>query len=162
MVEADAEECFVPAASVDDDVVQCGPARCVVGRFEVELRDGAEGRERAARRWVEVRGGVLTWVKDKDEASCGEVRCVEVLEEFGHAQEALEESQVEPVELRETRSLEPASNDSSFTENRHFLGLCRRGPRLQLPHRLRPRRSLHLLQKKQWHLLWGKWSVSHV
>jgi len=58
-VEADAEERFMHAASVEDDVVACGLAGCVVGRFEVELGDEAEARERAARWWVEVRGGVL-------------------------------------------------------------------------------------------------------
>ena len=58
-VEADAEERFVRAASVEDDVVACRLAGCVVGRFEVELGDEAEARERAVQWWVEVRGGVL-------------------------------------------------------------------------------------------------------
>jgi hypothetical protein len=39
---------FIPAASVNDNIVWCGPAGCVVERFEVELCDGAEGHERAA------------------------------------------------------------------------------------------------------------------
>ena len=58
-MEADAEERFVHAASVEDYVVVCGLAGCVVGRFEVELGDGAKGCERTARRWVEVRGRAL-------------------------------------------------------------------------------------------------------
>jgi len=94
---------FIPAASVNDDIVRCGPAGCVVECFEAELRDGAEGRECAARRRVEVRSDVLSWVEDEDEVSRGEVRCFEVLEEFCRAQEALEEPQRERVELCEMR-----------------------------------------------------------
>jgi hypothetical protein len=94
---------FIPTASVNDDIVRCRPAGCVVEHFEAELRDGAEGRECAARRQVEVRGGVLSWVEDEDEASRGEVRCFKVLEEFCHAHEALEEPQWKRVELREMR-----------------------------------------------------------
>ena len=92
---------FVPVASVNDDIVQCGPARCVVECFEVELRDGAEGHECTVRRWVEVHGGVLSWVEDEGKASRGEVRCFKVLKEFCCAQEALKEPQLERVELRE-------------------------------------------------------------
>jgi len=92
---------FIPAASVNDDIVRCGPAGCVVERFEAELRNGAEGHKCVARWRVEVRSGVLSWVKDEDEASRGEVRCFEVLEEFCRAQEALEEPQQEQVELCE-------------------------------------------------------------
>ncbi len=44
----DAEQCFVCAPSVEDEVVACGLARCVVGRFKVELGDGSEGHKRVA------------------------------------------------------------------------------------------------------------------
>jgi hypothetical protein len=86
---------FIPMASVNNDIVWCGPAGCVVEHFEVELHDGAEGHECVARQQVEVCSGVLSWVEDEDKVSRGEVWCFEVLEEFCHAQEALEEPQWE-------------------------------------------------------------------
>ncbi len=56
---------------VEDEVVARGFARCEVGRFEVELGDGAEGCEHAVPWWVEVCGGVLSWVEEKDKAYRG-------------------------------------------------------------------------------------------
>jgi len=72
-VETDAEEGLVGsgAAAVEDEVVARGFSQCEVGHFEVELGDGAEGCELAMRRWVEVCGGVLSWVEDKDKAYPG-------------------------------------------------------------------------------------------
>src|SRR5216683_4790481 len=61
MVEVDAKEHFMPTTSVEDDVVVCGLARCVMGHFEMKLSDGAKGSECMVRRWVEVHGGVLSW-----------------------------------------------------------------------------------------------------
>ncbi len=73
VVEVDAEKRFVHTASVEDKVVVCGLARCVVGCFEVELGDGAKGSARVVRWWVEVCGRVLSWVEEEDKASRGKV-----------------------------------------------------------------------------------------
>ena len=86
---------FIPMASINDNIVQCRPARCVVECFEAELSNGAEGHECVVRWWVEVHGGVLSWVEDEDEASRGEVWCFKVLKEFCYAQEALKEPQLD-------------------------------------------------------------------
>ncbi len=82
MVEVDAEKHFVHAASMEDEVVACGLARCVVGCFEVELSDGAEGSAHVAQQQVEVCGGVLSWVEEEDKVSRGKVwhlRCLKNL-----------------------------------------------------------------------------------
>jgi len=72
-VETDAGEGLVGpgAAAVEDEVVARGFARCELGRFEVELGDWAEGCEHAVPWWVEVCGGVLSWVEEKDKAYRG-------------------------------------------------------------------------------------------
>ena len=47
MVEMDAEEHFVHAASMENYIVICGLAGHVVGHFEVELGDRTKGCEHA-------------------------------------------------------------------------------------------------------------------
>ncbi len=44
-MEVDVEEHFMHVASMEDDVVACGLAGCMVGCFEVKLSDGAKGCE---------------------------------------------------------------------------------------------------------------------
>jgi hypothetical protein len=53
---------------VKDEVVARRFAQCEAGYFEVELGDGAEGCKHAAQWWVEVSGGVLSRVEEKDKA----------------------------------------------------------------------------------------------
>jgi hypothetical protein len=81
-VETDAEEGLVGpgAAAMEDEVVARGFVQCEVGLFEAELADGAEGVEHAVP-W----SAAVYFL-----GSRRRTRRIEVLEELGSTQEALE------------------------------------------------------------------------